>query len=148
MGDGERFELKREYAMMSKLVKNICEGDASMTNIFVKNVDGNILKLIVKYMEHHQGKDVTNIEWPLKSDKLAEILEDEWDVEFINNMDKKTLFSAIVGANYMGIKGLLYRGVAKVAILNNGKLPEKLKQILGGDLEQILGKGRRLFIVV
>jgi S-phase kinase-associated protein 1 len=131
----ERFKIKRDFARQSKLVANILEGDSDATEIQVKQVDGQTLQLIVKYLKHHRGKEPAEIAKPIRSVKMEKIVEDTWDAEYINALPKRSLFQLILGANYMDCKSLLHLGCAKVATMIKGKSPEEIKQILGEEEE-------------
>jgi len=132
----EEMKVKKEWAVMSKLVANILEGDADAKQIQVKQVDAATLSLIVEYLKHHQGKEPAEIAKPIRSVKMEKIVEDPWDAEFINKQPKRQLFQLILGANYMDCKSLLHLGCAKVATMIKGKSPEEIKQILGEEDEQ------------
>jgi len=131
----KKIAINKEWAMMSKLVSNILEGDSDATKIQVKQVDGATLELIVQYLKHHQGKEPAEIAKPIRSVKMEKIVEDPWDATFINKLPKRSLFQLILGANYMDCKSLLHLGCAKVATMIKGKSPEEIKQILGEEDE-------------
>lgn len=131
----QRFKIKRDFARQSKLVANILEGDSDATEIQVKQVDGDTLKLITDYLAHHRGKEPAEIAKPIRSVKMEKIVEDTWDAEYINALPKRSLFQLILGANYMDCKSLLHLGCAKVATMIKGKSPEEIKQILGEEEE-------------
>merc|ERR1711994_874628 len=111
------------------------EGDNEATEIEIKQVDGKTLKLVVDYIQHHQGKVPAEIAKPIRSVKMEKIVEDPWDAKFINDLPKRSLFQLILGANYMDCKSLLHLGCAKVATMIKGKSPEEIKQILGEEEE-------------
>jgi len=125
--------ISKEYAKMSKLVANILEGDAEAKEIQVKQVDAETLKQIIEYLKHHKGKEPAEIAKPIRSVKMEKIVEDSWDADFINRLQKRQLFQLILGANYMDCKSLLHLGCAKVATMIKGKSPEEIKQILGEE---------------
>jgi len=127
------FDVALNHVKMSKLVCNIVEGDSAATRIQVKQVDGDTLGQIVKYINHHKGTEPAEIAKPIRSVKMEKIVEDPWDAEFINNLPKRALFQLILGANYMDCKSLLHLGCAKVATMIKGKSPEEIKQILGEE---------------
>jgi len=129
------FQVNTDCAKMSKLVCNILEGDSAAERIQVKQVDGDTLKKIVEYLNHHNGKEPAEIAKPIRSVKMEKIVEDPWDAEFINGLAKRALFQLILGANYMDCKSLLHLGCAKVATMIKGKSPEEIKQILGEEEE-------------
>lgn len=127
------FEIDVSCVKMSKLVSNILEGDNKAEKIVVKQVDGETLAEIVKYIKYHKGKEPAEIAKPIRSVKMEKIVEDPWDAEFINKLPKRALFQLILGANYMDCKSLLHLGCAKVATMIKGKSPEEIKQILGEE---------------
>lgn len=133
-GDNPRsFEIQKQYALMSKLVFNVLEGDSDALAIKILQVDGSTLELIVEYLNHHKSRVPAEIAKPIRSVKMEKIVEDLWDAEYINRLDKRSLFKIILGANYMDIKSLLHLGCAKVAIMIKGKSPEEIKKILGEE---------------
>merc|ERR1712113_1332647 len=98
-------------------------------------VTGEILELIVRYLEHHKGSAPAEIAKPIRSVKMEKIVEDEWDAKFINGLPKKIIFQIILGANYMDVKSLLHLGCAKIATMIKGKSPEEIKKILSEEDE-------------
>merc|ERR1719229_155345 len=127
------FEISRKAALMCNLVKSILEGDANAKKIPIKKVRGDILELIVTYLKHHNGKKPEEIAKPIRSVKMERIVADKWDADYINKMNKKTIFQVILGANYMDLPSLLHLGCAKIATLIKGKSPEEIKNILADD---------------
>ena len=98
-------------------------------------MNADILKLIVEYLKHHNGKVPQEIAKPIRSVKMERIVDDRWDATFIDNMSKKTIFQVILGANYMDLPSLLHLGCAKIATLIKGKSPEEIKNILADDTD-------------
>ena len=101
--------------------------------IYIRKVYKNILKLIVDYLNHHDGKIPAEIGRPIRSVKMEHIVEDPWDAEFIDSLSKKVIFQIILGANYLDIPSLLHLGCAKIATFIKGKSEEEIKIILADD---------------
>jgi len=129
----KKFEISKKAALMCNLVKSILEGDANAKEVEIKKVKEEILVLIVEYLKHHNGKKPEEIAKPIRSVKMERIVSDPWDAEYINKMNKKTIFQVILGANYMDLPSLLHLGCAKIATLIKGKSPDEIKQILSDD---------------
>ena len=127
------FEITAKAASMCKLVKSIVEGDKDAKEIPIKKVTGEVLELIVEYLQHHDGKVPAEIAKPIRSVKMEKIVEDKWDAEFINKLSKKMIFQVILGANYMDVPSLLHLGCAKIATLIKGKSPDEIRTILSDD---------------
>merc|ERR1711964_156893 len=123
-------------------MKSIIDGDKTAKEIEIKNVSGTILKHIVDYLDHHQGKTPEDIVKPIRSNEMEKNVEDPFDATFINKLEDKeslkVIFNVILGANYMGLRSLLHLGCAKIATKIKGKSPEEIKKILGdaGDVDE------------
>merc|ERR1719361_3182278 len=124
--DGDVFDVKRDIAMMSELVKTMWEGDKDETEIPLPNVKSLVLKKVIEYMTYHLKQPAKEIEKPLKSANMREVVG-EWDATFVET-DQETLFELILAANYMDIKPLLDLTCAKVASMIKGKSPEEIRR--------------------
>merc|ERR1712203_227947 len=101
-------------------------GDQTETEIPLPNVRGSILKKVIKYMQYHHTNPAKEIEKPLKSANMREVVS-EWDANFVE-VDQETLFELILAANYMDINPLLDLTCAKVASMIKGKTPEEIRK--------------------
>merc|ERR1719290_478390 len=97
--DGQQFPVPREVAMMSELVKTMWEGDKQEKEIPLQNVKGATLKKVIEYMQYHHKNPAKDIEKPLKSANMKEVVS-VWDAEFVQ-VDQEALFELILSANYM-----------------------------------------------
>jgi S-phase kinase-associated protein 1 len=89
-------------------------------------VKGSILEKVVAYLEHHAGNPAKEIERPLRSANMRDVV-DEWDADFVE-VEQEVLFELILAANYMDIKPLLDLTCAKVASMLKGKTPEEIRK--------------------
>jgi S-phase kinase-associated protein 1 len=137
--DQQEFDVSIKNASISKLVKTSLDSEPDVASLDMPGVSGAILKLIIEYMEHHQGTEPPIVEKPLRSNKMTEVVKDKWDGEWIDKIgdDRQKLYDLILAANWMDIKSLLHLGCAKVASLIKGKPLEQIKTILsaGGNGE-------------
>eukprot|EP00483_Globobulimina_turgida_P005265 UN05275 len=92
----------------------------------MNEVRGSILKRIVTYMDHHHVCGAKEIEKPLRSADMRQIVS-EWEADFIE-VDQETLFEIILAANHLKIRPLLDLACAKVASMIKGKSPEEIRQ--------------------
>ena len=120
------FTVPKKVAMMSELVKTMVDGDSEEKVIPLPNVKANVLKLVIDYMKHHADNPPKEIEKPLKSANMAEVVADQWDADFVDVV-QELLFELILAANYMDIKPLLDLTCAKVASMIKGKTPEQIR---------------------
>jgi len=122
----EKFEVPRKVALMSELVKTMVEGDKEEKEIPLPNVKATTLSKVVEYMKYHCENPAKEIEKPLKSANMAEVVP-QWDADFVD-VDQELLFELILAANYMDIKPLLDLTCAKVASMIKGKTPEQIRK--------------------
>jgi len=129
--DGKDYTLKRKNALVSVVVKTAIETDSAVTELPV-DVAGDVLPLIVEYMNHHNGVEAPIVEKPLRSKIMKDVVKDAWDAEFVDRIgeDRQLLYDLTLAANYMDIKSLMHLGCAKVASLIKGQPLEKIKEIL------------------
>jgi S-phase kinase-associated protein 1 len=127
--DDKKFTIKREVILASITVKNMLEDmegfGSEDTPIPLPNVTGEILKLVIEYLEHFTAAPV-----PDSDDKKDEKRTDdisEWDQKFLK-VDQKTLFELILAANYLDIKPLLDLTCKTVANMIKGKTPEEIRK--------------------
>eukprot|EP00808_Paulinella_micropora_P015907 g47039.t1 len=121
------FVVPKKVALMSELVKTMAEGDTDEKVIPLPNVKANVLKLVVDYMKYHADNPPKEIEKPLKSANMTEVVGDPWDANFVDVV-QELLFELILAANYMDIKPLLDLTCAKVASMIKGKTPEQIRE--------------------
>jgi len=124
--EGEVFQVPKKICMMSELIKTMSEGDKDADDIPLLNVKAAVLKKVVEYMRYHAENPPKDIEKPLKSPNMAEVVS-QWDAEFVD-VDQELLFELILAANYMDIKPLLDLSCAKVASMIKGKTPEQIRK--------------------
>eukprot|EP00474_Spongospora_subterranea_P008431 CRZ08889.1 hypothetical protein [Spongospora subterranea] len=122
-----RFPIQRNLAMTSRLVQKILETDRDETVIPLHNVRGEIMDKIITYMRHHMDNPASEIQKPLKSNNMREVVDDQWDAEFVD-VSQDILFELILAANYMDVKPLLDLTCAKVASMLKGKTPEEIRK--------------------
>jgi len=129
--DGRDFSVKKKNAFISVVVKSATEQDQSVADLPVQ-VKGDILALVVEYMNHHGGTEPPIVEKPLRSKIMKDVVKDPWDAEFVDKIgeNRQQLYDLILAANYMDIKALLHLGCAKVASLIKGQPLEKIRDIL------------------
>jgi len=129
--DGNTVEVSRNFAKISKLLETTLSAE-DCDEIEINTVEPKILKLVIDYLEYHEGVEPSKIRQPLSSTEMKDVCEDSWDADFIDEIGKDldTLFAVIMAANYFDIGSLLHLGSAKVASLIKGKPLDEIKEIL------------------
>ena len=92
----------------------------------IPNVTTNILKKVIEFGEHHLEEPMTEIEKPLKSHNMAQVVQ-QWYATFVD-VEQSILFELILAANFMDIKPLLDLTCATIASMIKGKTPEEIRQ--------------------
>ena len=119
---------------MSELVKTMMDEDGddddddddAVAEIPLPNVKASVLKKVIDFCEHHKAEPMTEIEKPLKSAVMSEVVQ-KWYADFVN-VEQVLLFELILAANYMDIKPLLDLTCATVASMIKGKTPEEIRR--------------------
>mmetsp|Transcript_19900 Transcript_19900/g.37733 ORF Transcript_19900/g.37733 Transcript_19900/m.37733 type:complete len:168 (-) Transcript_19900:206-709(-) len=127
--DGDSFKVPLGVAKMSELVKSMmdedAEDDSKDIEIPLPNVKSQVLQKVIEFCEHHLEDAMTEIEKPLKSQVMADVVQ-KWYADFVD-LEQVLLFELILAANYMDIKPLLDLTCATVASMIKGKSPEEIR---------------------
>jgi S-phase kinase-associated protein 1 len=124
--ESESYPVSRKVALQSELIKTMVEGDKDEKEIPLPNVKGPVLKKVIDYMTYHAEHPPKEIEKPLKSANMADVVC-KFDADYVD-VEQELLFELILAANYMDIKPLLDLTCAKVASLIKGKTPEQIRK--------------------
>ncbi|CAO4368338.1 unnamed protein product [Caenorhabditis nigoni] len=111
------------HGMISNL--GYTEEQAASTPIQLKNIKGDILKMIMDWCEHHKGEPI-----PVDDGAVPKQVNiPAWDQEMLDGIDNDELFDLILAANYLDIKQLLNYCCKKIALMIKGKSPEEIREI-------------------
>merc|ERR1711970_302702 len=118
------FKVPAQVAIMSETVKSMMgvEDDEEIVDapeaaIPLPAVEGEILKLVLKYCNYH-----------FENKETKEDEKNNWDQEFVK-VDDDTLFSLILAANYLDIKSLLDLTCKTVAdYIKQCKTPQEIRR--------------------
>ena len=72
--------------------------DKSETEIPLPNVKTSVLNKVVKYLVYHAENPAKEIEKPLKSANMAEVVS-QWDADFVD-VEQEVLFELILVATF------------------------------------------------
>mmetsp|Transcript_12603 Transcript_12603/g.17307 ORF Transcript_12603/g.17307 Transcript_12603/m.17307 type:complete len:180 (+) Transcript_12603:618-1157(+) len=130
--EGESFDVPVDVAKMSviagEMINDEEDDDNEAQDIPLPNVKSAILAKVIEFMQHHKLEPMSEIEKPLKSSNMADVVQ-EWYANFVGNgIDQEVLFELILAANYMDIKPLLDLTCATVASMIKGKTPEEIRK--------------------
>ena len=134
---GSKFPLPQSVALQSGLIQSItgldCAGGdeesenssnddsdsraAPNTDVPITVVDDCTLTIIVRFLEKNYSNPLQEIEKPLASDHLDNVISDPFYLELVDTLSQDSLFKLISAANFMHIPGLLDLACAKVSFL-------------------------------
>jgi len=130
--EGDVYEVPIQVAKMSQLVAETFEGEEDEDNDEVKdvplfNVTAEVLGKVIEYCKHYQEEPMTQIQTPLKSSKLEDLVQ-PWYAEYVK-VPRNLLFDLVAAANFMDIKPLLDLTCLAVSILIKGKSAAELREM-------------------
>ena len=131
--DGVTVPVHRRACRLSALFRGFLETQSCATEHEVKQIDSEIMKLIVEYLEHYRFDDPKILEPPLATPDLKDHVP-EWDCKFIAYdapEQMKTFLTLLNAANFLGITALTRLCCAKFATFLKTKNVEQLKELLG-----------------
>ena len=138
--DSKEFKVNSKFLIKySGLIKTIIDNDdyedeKINESIPLANVNGKCLEKIIQFLKNYTDDPFEKIEKPLKSDKLEEIINKKWCIDFLKQLNQPDLFEMTLAANYMDISPLLDLTCAYVASMIKGKTPEEIKKTF--DIEE------------
>lgn len=109
--DNKNFKVLRKHALISNFVCETLDnsnvsGAAGVTGVVtVPEVTGDILGLVVRYMQHHAGNDPPVLPRPLSSKDMTKVCKQKRDAKFIIDVSKsrEKLYALILAAHVMQV---------------------------------------------
>ena len=125
--DNHKIEIDAKAAMKSSVLKEeISKSNKKNIEYKLKEVKYEILKKIVEYLNYYRNKTPREIPKPTPSENMSSFLE-EWDFNFITNVDLDTTFDLMNGATELGIQSLLDLASTKIAWIFKNKDVDELR---------------------
>ena len=125
--DNHKIEIDSKAAMKSSVLKEeMSKSNKKNIEYKLKEVKYEILKKIVEYLNYYRNKTPREIPKPTPSENMSAFLE-EWDFNYITNVDLDTTFDLMNGANELGIQSLLDLASTKIAWIFKNKDVDELR---------------------
>jgi S-phase kinase-associated protein 1 len=128
--EGTTLTMSKKAAELSVLIKNNLIDFSIEQAIPLDEVSEKTLELIIKYLIHYNGVAPSEIEKPLKSNNMKDVV-DEFSAGFINELELNDLIDLTVAANFMEIQSLLDLTTAKIASMCKDKSEEEIFKTFG-----------------
>ena len=134
--DGTKFVATKTMAILSDVIKEMLDDDDEDDEVqeIKLNVSSTNLDKILEYCEYQSNtanNRVFEIEKPIRTNKIEEIINVPWYSEYLNNLFSKGIDSyskIITDVNYLNITFLLHLLCARLAADLKGKTPEEIKK--------------------
>ena len=125
--DNHKIEIDAKAAMKSTVLKEeLSKSNKNNIEFKLKEVKYEILKKIVEYLNYYRNKTPREIPKPTPSENMSSFLE-EWDFNYITNVDLDTTFDLMNGATELGIQSLLDLASTKIAWIFKNKDVDELR---------------------
>ncbi|KAK8813862.1 hypothetical protein WA556_000433 [Blastocystis sp. ATCC 50177/Nand II] len=124
--EGNKHTADKRILSMSEYLKGMRDnGSIKDDTLTLGSIKGSCLSRVVTFCEHHLDNPLTEIERPLKSSNMRDIVP-EWDAAFIE-IPTEELMDLVVAANFLIIQPLLDVACAKIASMIKGRTPEEIR---------------------
>ena len=133
--DDKKYLVPRKAVISSNLLCNMLEDDKTCEDAKFDKCMPITVQRTAEYMTYHLKTQPKDIEKPLRSHNLAELV-DEWDFKMLESMGdgpgvgegQDQMFDMMLFANYLGLDSLLMLACAKCASLLKGRTPAEIRK--------------------
>lgn len=137
--DGKEMKATFEVLGLSEPIKKHYEialtaPGAPLPVMPLPRVNSASFERIVKYYEYSKGKTIAKIEKPLKTNKLPDIIKDEWLRKFID-LPTKDLSELLMACDFLKLEDLKQLAACVIATRLFGKTPEEIRTEFAVDPE-------------
>ena len=123
--DDKSFEVSEEACKKSNYIQKLIDG--GKTTINFDEIKGEVLEIIVEYLNYYADKDFPSLPEVLKSNDLKSEIG-EWDFSFIDKVSYENCFHLINAGLLLELNHLYDLACAKIAAFMKGKTPEEVNQ--------------------
>ena len=133
--DNQKIELDSKSAQKSTFLKRLVnEKSKKKEELQLKDIKYDVLKKVADYLNYYKNKTPKEIPKPTPSENLYSFLDD-WDFEFINNINLDLTFELMNAASELGIQTLLDLASTKVASILKNKSIEDIRKMFKGECD-------------
>lgn len=129
--DNVRVEVDTRISNFSGLIKDILVDSGVSEELPLPRISKHMLDILLQFAIHHNFNLPSSIPRPLNKSNFSEIIEDSWDVEFINRFTQEELNQLLAAADFMNFAPLLDLGCSFIASKIKGKEVETLLEEWG-----------------
>ena len=123
--DGQEFNVSPEACQLSRFLQNQIQNGKN--EIEVEDIRGEILKLVVDYLNYYQSNEIPKIPDVLQSNDLKKEVS-PWDYKFVGPLTFEQTFHLINAGLLLELDHLHDLACAKIAAFMKGKSPEDVNK--------------------
>ena len=123
--DGQEFKVTEEACGLSRFLQNQIQNGKN--EIEIEDIKGEILKLVVDYLNFYSKNEIPKIPDVLQSNDLKKEVSD-WDYRFVGPLSYEQTFRLINAGLLLELDHLHDLACAKVAAFMKGKSPEDVNK--------------------
>ena len=123
--DGQDFKVTPKACALSRYLQNQIQNRKN--EIDVEDIKGEILKLVVDYLNHYSNNEIPKIPEVLQTNDLKKEVG-EWDYNFIGPLTYEQTFHLINAGLLLELDHLHDLACAKIAAFMKGKSPEDVNK--------------------
>ncbi len=123
--DGQEFMISPEACAISRFLQNQIQNGKN--EIEVEDIKGEILKLVVDYLNYYKDNEIPKIPDVLQGNDLKKEVS-QWDYKFVGNLTFEQTFHLINAGLLLELDHLHDLACAKVAAFMKGKSPEDVNK--------------------
>ena len=123
--DGQEFKITEESCSLSRFLRNQIQNGKN--EIEVEDIKGEILKLVVDYLNYYSKNEIPKIPDVLSSNDLKNEVS-EWDYKFVGPLTYEQTFHLINAGLLLELDHLHDLACAKIAAFMKGKSPEDVNK--------------------
>ena len=123
--DGQEFKVTEEACGLSRFLQNQIQNGKN--EIEIEDIKGEILKLVVDYLNFYSKNEIPKIPDVLQSNDLKKEVSD-WDYRFVGPLSYEQTFHLINAGLLLELDHLHDLACAKVAAFMKGKSPEDVNK--------------------
>ena len=123
--DGQEFKITEESCSLSRFLRNQIQNGKN--EIEVEDIKGEILKLVVDYLNYYSKNEIPKIPDVLSSNDLKKEVCD-WDYKFVAPLTYEQTFHLINAGLLLELDHLHDLACAKIAAFMKGKSPEDVNK--------------------
>ena len=123
--DGQEFVVSPEACALSRYLQNQIQNGKN--EIEVEDVKGEILKLVVDYLNYYKDNEIPKIPDVLQTNDLKKEVS-EWDYKFVGPLTYEQTFHLINAGLLLELDHLHDLACAKIAAFMKGKSPEDVNK--------------------